>query len=147
MKNNMKQIIVLVMILASTVSVLAQSTLEAGDNCFDTGDYVCAKMKYQETMDTATGRDKQIAEIKYSRAKSCNNWLTDANRAFNNENYQVAKENYQFVLNENKKDSYAQTQIEKCDTAIRAAIRLSISKENTTFSPLAGNETIHVTTN
>jgi hypothetical protein len=143
----MKQIIVLFMILATSTSVLAQTPLVAGDNCFGTGDYVCAQLKYQEAMKIATGRDKQIAEIKYSRAKSCDDWLTAANIAFNNGDYQTAKENYQSVLNENLNDPYAQTQLEKCNNAIRDGIKLSVSRENMTFSRIGGNETIIVTTN
>ncbi len=143
----MKQIIVLYMILASAASVFAQTPLEKGDNCFDTGDYVCAQVKYQEAMNTTTGRDKQIAEIKYSRAKSCGDWLTEANNAFNNKNYQAAKENYQSVLNENLNDPYAQTQLEKCNEAIKETIKLKVSQEAITLYSSGGRESIDVNTN
>ncbi|MBA6151526.1 BACON domain-containing protein [Gelidibacter maritimus] len=143
----MKKIIVLVMIFATATSVLAQTPLVAGDNCFDNGDYVCAQKKYQDAMDTASGRDKQIAEIRYSRANSCNNWLTVANRAFNNNSYESAKENYQWVLNENPNDNYAKSQLEKCISALKAVIKLSVSKESLTFSPLGGMDRIFVNTN
>lgn len=142
----MKQIIVLIMIFATATSVLAQTPLVAGDNCFDKGDYVCAQKKYQEAIDTATGRDKQMAEIRYSRANSCNNWLTVANRAFNNNSYESAKENYQWVLNENPKDMHAKSQIEKCDAFISAAAitRLKLSTTELIFQSEGGSQVVNI---
>lgn len=143
----MKQLIILCVILISAASVFAQSPLTAGDTCFDSGDYVCAQAKYQEAMNTSTGRDKQLAEIKYTQAKSCGDWLADAEQAFRNKDYQEAKENYQSVLNENPKDSYAQEQLEKCDTAIKDNMTLKVSKESITFKSAGGVESIGVQTN
>lgn len=143
----MKQLIILCFLLVSTASVFAQSALEAGKNCFNLGDYVCAQEKYQEAMNISTGRDKQIAEIKYTQAKSCGEWLADAEQAFKNKNYQAAKENYQSVLNENPKDSYAQEQLEKCEKAIVESIWIEVSKNYATFKPAGGVESIGVQTN
>lgn len=135
------------MIVSFTATAFGQTKLDQGDNCFNKGDYKCAKIVYQEVMNTATGRDKQIAEIKLSRAKSCNDWLTAANSAFNSGDYQVAKDNYQFVLNENSNDAYAKAQIVKCDKGIEDAITLSVTKDSLTLDSFGGSERIYVDTN
>jgi hypothetical protein len=140
----MKQIILTLIAMVFTFSAFSQtSSLQEGDECFDSGDYACAVTKYNEAIKSATGRDKQIAEIKLSRAKSCLEWLKSANQAFNQGNYKIAKENYQNVLNENPNDSYSTAQLERC---YQELISLKVSKSNLTFFASGGSETITVMT-
>ena len=114
----MKKISVLIFVLITTISVYSQSYLQDGDRCFDNSDYDCAITHYNNAFKYATGKDKQIAEIKLTRAKWCSEHIKSANQAFNIKNYTVAKEEYQKVLDSNPNDSYAQSQIAKCDNAI-----------------------------
>lgn len=87
----MKKALIIIFCFASVSIAFGQTALADGDNCFDNGDYSCAEQKYREAMNTATGRNKQMSEIKLSRARSCAKWLSIANRAFNSRNYLDAK--------------------------------------------------------
>jgi hypothetical protein len=140
----MKRIIILLVFLASTTSAVCQtSSLEDGNKCFDSGNYTCAISKYNEVIKTASGKDKQIAQINLGRAISCLEWLTLANQTFTEGNFKIAKENYQNVLNENPKDPYATAQLEKCNYAL---ITLKVSKNQLSFLSSGGTETISVST-
>jgi len=122
--------------------------LQDGDRCFDRGDYVCAQTKYNEVFKSASGKDKQIAEIKLTRTKWCTEHLKVADQAFANKNYLSAKENYQSVLETNPNDLYANEQLVKCNNYLSPPITtLSVSKENLSFPSSGGNESITVITN
>jgi hypothetical protein len=130
----MKQLILILAIFFYSVTTFCQTnSLQEGKNCFETGDYSCAILKFNEAVKTLSGKDKQIAEINFGRAQSCSNWLKTANQAFNARNYKTAKENYQFILDENPKDEYAKAQIEKCDnssyTAPAPSLRIATAKD------------------
>src|SRR5690554_3211930 len=135
----MKRIILLSIFISTVVSVFCQTDLQDGDSCFEKGDYACAIMKYGDAVMSLSGRDKQISEIKLSRAKSCAEWLKAADQAFDSGNYEAAKENYQRVFDENPKDSYAEAQLEKSSEAL-AATTLSLSRTDLSFSSSGGRE-------
>jgi hypothetical protein len=99
-------------------SAHSQTFIEDGDICFDSGDYACAVAKYDNAFKNASGRDRQIAEIKLGRAKWCAEHIKTANEAFSANNFIVAKDEYQKVLDSNPKDNYAQLQIVKCDNVL-----------------------------
>ncbi len=144
----MKRIIILVFAVVNVFSVFCQTSLQDGDRCFDKGDYVCAETKYSEAFRLATGRDKQIAEIKLTRTKWCGEHISTANQAFTSKNYKAAKENYQNVLESNPEDVYAKTQLEKCNNFLNPqTITLSVSKETLSFQSSGGSESITVYTN
>ncbi len=144
----MKRILFLLLAVITAFSVHCQTPLEEGDRYFDSGDYTCAKNKYQQAYQTASGKDKQIADAKLTRAEWCVQYLQQANRAFTNKNYQTAKENYQYVLDSNPKDTYARARLKNCEDMLLAlATTLTLSKENLNFSPSGGKENITVTTN
>lgn len=114
----MKRIITLFFAVITSISVSSQTYIQDGDSCFNNGDYACAVTNYYNAFKNATGRDKQIAEIKLTRAKWCTEHIKTANQAFVAKNYTTAKEEYQKVLDSNPKDSYVQSQIVKCDKAL-----------------------------
>lgn len=143
----MKKFFLLLLILAPASAIVSQTAFEAGKDCFDRGDYSCAKAKYQEAINETTGMDNQIAQLEYGRAEACEQNMSSADSAFMDENYQVAKENYLMVLNENPNDSYAESQIDKCNAAIEAAITLSVSRSNISLSPAGGSQRVFVNTN
>jgi hypothetical protein len=142
-KLQMKRITILFFAVVTTFSVYSQD----GDSCFDNGDYACAVTIYSEAFRLASGKDKQLAEIKLTRAKNCVEWTKSDNQSFTNGNYSAAKENYQKVLDSNPKDAYAKTQLEKCNNLLNPPTTLSVSKENLSFSSSGGGESITVNTN
>lgn len=117
----MKKILLSLTFIFTVSSVFSQTALQDGDRCFEQGDYARAIIKYGDAVTSLSGRDKQIAEIKLSRAKSCANWLSAANTAFDEGAFKVAQEHYQNVLNENPDDSYAKARMEKCSAELAAA--------------------------
>ncbi len=143
----MKNVLILLLCFASVSIAFGQTALADGDNCFDNGDYNCAVLKYREAMDIATGRDKQMAEIKLTRAQSCSEWLTNANRAFNSRDYKVAKENYELVIEENPNDIFAKLQLEKTIEALKVVNTLTVSKIDLRLSADDALEIFNVTTN
>jgi hypothetical protein len=114
----MKLIITLFFAVIAVFSAYSQAYIQDGDRCFDSGDYACAVTNYDNAFKNASGKDKQIVEIKLTRAKWCAEHIKTANQAFAAKNYSTAKDEYQKVLDSNLKDSYAQSQIVKCDNAL-----------------------------
>lgn len=144
----MKRLLILFFTLLATYSVHSQSNLQDGDRCFDNGDYSCAKIKYDEVFKLANGRDKQIAEIKLTRAKWCADHIKVADQAYRKGNYKIAIENFENVLESNTKDEYARKQIAKCKNILYPPIiKLVVSKDNLSFPSLGGNDSVAVTTN
>ena len=113
----MKRIIILFFAVISTFTAYSQTYIQDGDNCFNSGDYACAISNYDNAFKNASGKDKQITEIKLTRARWCAEHIKNANQLFAAKNYTSAKEEYQKVLDSNPKDRYAQSQIVKCDNA------------------------------
>jgi len=114
----MKRFIIILFVIITEISAFCQTYIQAGDRCFDSGDYNCAVINYDNAFKNATGKDKQIAEIKLTRTKWCAEHIKTANQAFAAKNYSTAKDEYQNVLDSNPKDSYTQSQIVKCDNAL-----------------------------
>jgi hypothetical protein len=114
----MERIITIFFAIIATFSSYSQTYIQDGDRCFDDSDYACAVTNYNNAFINATGKDRQIAEIKLTRAKWCAEHIKIANQAFAAKNYSAAKDEYQKVLDSNPKDSYAQSQIVKCDNAL-----------------------------
>jgi hypothetical protein len=110
----MRRIAILFFTIISAMSAFCQTHLEDGDRCFDNGDYYCAITKYNEAFKLAIGKDKQIAEIRVSRAKWCADHIKTADLAFKSKDYKISKDNYQSVLDTNPNDSYAKEQLVKC---------------------------------
>ncbi len=114
----LKLITILFFIAITAFPSYCQTYIQDGDRCFDGGDYVCAVTNYNNAFINAMGKDKQIAEIKLTRAKWCAEHIKTANQSFSAKNYLTAKDEYQKVLDSNPKDSYAQSQIVKCDNVL-----------------------------
>ena len=142
----MKRAIILFFTVVVAFSAYSQNPLQDGDHCFENSDYACAETKYNEAFKSASGRDKQLAEIKLSRAKNCAEWTKIANQAFNNRNYTVAKENYQYILDSNPNDASAKARLNECDKLL-TPVTLVVSKTYLAFTSSGGNENVTVTTN
>lgn len=114
----MKPIIILFFAFIAAFSAYSQTYIQDGDRCFESGDYACAVTNYNNAFKSASGKDKQLIEIKLTRAKWCDEHLKTANQEFSGKKYTTAKDEYQKVLDSNPKDSYAQSQIMKCDNTL-----------------------------
>lgn len=144
----MKRLLILFFTLLSIYSGYSQSYLQDGDRCFDNGDYECAKLKYNEAFKLASGRDKQIIEIKLTRAQWCADHTKTAGQALNIGNYVIAIENYESILESNPKDAYSRKQIAKCKLILNPPIiELELSNENLSFLSFGGTDSVRVTTN
>jgi len=144
----MKRLLILFLTLLSTFWAYSQSYLQIGDHCFDIGDYACAKINYNEAFKLASGRDKQIAEIKLTRAKWCADNIKAADQAFSNGKFEQAIKKYESVLESNTQDTFARKQIAKCKNILYPPIiKLVVSKDNLSFPSPGGNDSITVTTN
>jgi hypothetical protein len=143
----MKRIVIIFFAVITAFPTYCQTYLQDGDRCFENSDYTCAITKYTEAFKSASGKDKQIVDIKREKAKNCAKWIKGANQAFTNKNYKAAKEKYQYVLDSNPKDEYAKSQMEKCNNMLNPPTTLSVSKESLSFSSSGGNQSITVTSN
>ena len=131
----MKRLVIILFAIVAAIAANSQNYIQDGDRCFDNSDYDCAITHYNNAFKYTTGKDKQIAEIKLTRAKWCSDHIKNANQAFASKNYLVAKDEYQKVLDSNPKDNYAQSQIGKCNKATITepnSYQSSVSKKETT---------------
>ena len=130
----MKQIIIIIFAIVTVSSAYSQTYLQylqEGDSCFNNCDYTCAISKYNEAFKLATGKDKQFADIKLTKAKNCVEWTKTANQAFNNKNYGIAKENYQKIFDSNPNDTFAKARLEECNTALNPPKKPPLRKATT----------------
>ena len=168
----MKRIIIIFIAVITSFSAYSQTNLQDGDRCFDSGDYICAIEQYDKALKNASGDNKQIPEIKLSRAKRCAELIEAANKAFNSKNYTTAKDGYLEIIDRNPKDSYAKSQLEKCENALKqpatpannpssqpqkntttpnttkpTTTKLTVSQDNVTFNSTGGSIMLDVNTN
>jgi len=127
----MKRVCIIFFIVTAAFTTFCQTYIQDGDRCFDKGEYACAITNYSNAFNFATGKDKQIAEIKLTRAKWCTEHIKIADQTFAARNYAKAKEEYQKVLDSNPKDSYAQSQIAKCNEALKPKLRKATTADLT----------------
>ncbi len=134
--------------LFTAISASAQNDLfQEGDKHFDIGEYAQAVLKYNEAYKASSGKDRQIADIKRTRAKYCQDHLRLADTEYSQKHYSKAKAEYQNVLDSNPKDNYARSQIEKCNNNGTFVATLTVSKEVVNIPKDGGTETITVISN
>lgn len=114
----MKRFSILFLMINVSLLSYSQSSIEEGDKCFEKADYFCAITNYENVFKDATGKEKQLVQIKLTRSNWCSEHLKLANEAYNKKKYYIAKDEYQKVLDSNPDDIYAQNQITKCETAL-----------------------------
>ncbi|MDR2913223.1 MAG: SUMF1/EgtB/PvdO family nonheme iron enzyme [Tannerella sp.] len=108
----------------------AQDYLQQGNDCFDRGDYDCAKTNYaaQKTYGSASEMDKKIEQC-----NNCLSVLPIANFLFSDKDYSRAKEQYEKLLAINPKDPYARKQVDLCQKQLNANV--ASTTPSTTSSP------------
>ena len=126
----LKKVVSIIIAFLVAISAFAQNNLlQEGDNHFDNGEYAQAVSKYNEAFKASSGKDRQIADIKRTRAKYCQEHLRLADTEYSQKRYSKAKTEYQNVLDSNPKDSYARSQIEKCNNNGAFVAALTVSRE------------------
>lgn len=144
----LKKVVSIIIAFLVAISAFAQNNLlQEGDNHFDNGEYAQAVSKYNEAFKASSGKDRQIADIKRTRAKYCQEHLRLADTEYSQKHYSKAKTEYQNVLDSNPKDSYARSQIEKCNNNGAFVAALTVSREVVNISKDGGTETITVISN
>ena len=109
-----RKIVLLICFCLTTLYISqAQTYLQLGDDCFDKGDYNCAKEKYyaQKIFGSASG-----INVKIEQCDKCILTLTLADSLFSGEkDYKEAKSKYKELLSLNPKDPYAKRQLAVCN--------------------------------
>ncbi len=103
-----KYFLSIILLAVNMTYCFGQDYLTMGDDCFDRGDYACAKTNYDKIQKI---NYTQIVDIKLSRTNSCLSSLKAANNYYSLGNYLQAKEYYQKILDTNPKDEYAAKQL------------------------------------
>jgi len=118
MKNNIVFIIGLCLVVLS--SCQTQRYLKAGNDCFDKGDYDCAKQNYnaQKSLGNKDEMDKKI-----ERCDVCMNTIALAEYFYAINNFLQAKEQYETVLENNAKDPRAKSQLELCIKQLESGVQ------------------------
>jgi hypothetical protein len=97
---------------------IAQFSFEIGQNCFSNGEYFCAQKNFEYVYNNTYGIEKSKAEILWMDSKTCAKILMSADEAFNNRNYNSAKQQYTELLEYNPQDKHAKKQLEKCNSIV-----------------------------
>ena len=108
----MKNVIFFTLFLFCCLQASGQEDyLKIADECFEKGDYECAKKNYT-IFQTWDGRNMS-AQIQ--TADECMRALNLADDYFKEKEYDKAKERYKIVLEKNPKDSYAKRLYDLCE--------------------------------
>ncbi len=141
----MKKYLLLFLLTFSGLFAYPQDYLTLGNNCYEEGDYDCARDNYQKYLELSPN-DQDIVTLQ-KRAGECAIYKMVADKAFNNRNIFEAKSNYEAILSINSHDSYAKGKIEDCNKILVPVVNLNVSEENISYNSSGGSQTVTVTTN
>ncbi|MCL2726948.1 MAG: BACON domain-containing protein [Bacteroidales bacterium] len=138
----MKRLVLMVLLLGCW-QASGQEYLKMANDCFDKGDYECAKRNYElyqflESVDVS-------AQIQ--KSERCINALREANNFFGRRMYEAARNQYKIVLDNNPKDAYAKRQYDECVKQLTPAITLAVAPREISFAPEGGVASLAVATN
>ena len=110
--------------------------IKLGNDCFDKGDYECAKKYFnvQRLQANAVGMDAKVDLCDKSIGL-----LTVANFLFAEKDFERAKEKYEEILVINPKDPFAKNRLELCDEAIKANNKPVVTEKKETELPVDNN--------
>ena len=114
----MKNFIVFTVFLFGCWQASGQDYLQLANDCFEKGDYDCAKRNYA-LYQTFEGVDMGV-EIQ--KADECFRALIVANDYFNYKKYEEARDRYLIVLEKNPKDPYAKKQYNECEKMLNGIV-------------------------
>jgi len=111
-----KNCIILTLLLSCCLQANSQDYLQLANDCFEKGDYECAKRNYT-IYQTWDGRDMS-AQIQ--KTDECIKALILADNYFKDAEYEKARERYQIVLEKNPKDPHAKKQFGLCEEYLKS---------------------------
>ena len=112
----MRQLIFLPVFLFCCLLANAQDYyLTSADECFEKGDYECAKWFYT----LFQNQDGKDVNEQIQKAYECFRALIVADEYFLDKEYKRAKERYKIVMEKNPKDLYAKKQYDFCEKQLR----------------------------
>ena len=111
----MKKNIFIPLLLFCCLQVNSQDYLKIATDCFEKGDYECAKRNYT-IFQNFDGRD-MTDQIK--KADECMRVLNIADNYFQEEDWAKAKDRYQYLLERNPKDAHAKKQAALCEEKLK----------------------------
>ena len=113
--------------------------VKLGNDCFDKGDYECAKRNYsaQKEVGVETGMDTKIEQC-----DNCLKILNVADFLFSDKDYVRAKVKYNELLSINPKDPQAKKQIELCDASINSSVTATNANQATSSSSSPTSKTL-----
>jgi len=114
----MKNLIYTTLLLCFCLLANGQDYLKLAGDCFNKGDYECAKQNYT-LFQTIDGRNMS-AQIK--NAEECFRILIIADEYFNDKDYEKAKERYKALLDINPNDPNAKKQYDLCEERLQTPI-------------------------
>ena len=119
----MKNVIVtlLTLLLFCCLQANGQDYLKLANDCFEKGDYECAKRNY--TLFQTFDGSNMSAQIQ--NADECMKSLILADNYFKEEEWEKARDRYKILLEINPKDPHAQKQFDLCEERLKAASEIS----------------------
>ena len=142
----MKKYLLLCLLVFAVFSANAQDVLlSTAHNCYERGDYDCAREYYQKYLQKFPNH----AEAKALRKKAgeCSILKLAADDAYLKRNYREAFKNYRELLDINPYDSYAEDRWKRCNEIINPEINLNVSSQELTFNSQGGVKNITINTN
>lgn len=141
----MKKYLLLFLLTFTGLYTYSQDYLTLGNNCYEEGDYDCARDNYQKYLNLAPN-DQNIITLR-QKAGECAIYKIAADKAFSDRDIKEAKTNYEAIININPHDAYAKERIKQCNKILNPIINLSVSSEDILFDSDGGSQSISVTTN
>ena len=133
----MKYLIIVYLLLFCFLQANGQDYLQFANDCFDKGDYECAKRNFIN-FQAYDGRDMS-AQIKI--ADECIRTLNLADDYFKDTEWEKAKQRYQIVLDKNPKDLHAKKQMDLCIKQLNPSTRNTTASQQQSKSSSFNNYT------
>ncbi len=147
----MKRLLLLVTTCLFPLIAFSQnsSLLKDAQDLFAAGNYSSAVIKFQEAMNKLSGRERNIAQLQLSTAKTCVEALNKAQAAVSTKNYDTAIAEYQKVLDANPNDTRVKGLQEDARRSKNQELNptLTVSKNTLSFSSSSGSQKITVNCN
>ena len=133
----MKNFILFTLLLFGCWQLSAQDYYKLANDCFEKGDYECAKKNYN-LFQTFEGRDMS-AQIQ--KTDNCFRALVAADEYFKEKEYKKACDRYKDVLNINPKDPYARKQYDLLNSMPQPPTTTSVPPSTGNNNSQRGNST------
>ena len=121
------------------------SLLKDAQDLFAAGNYSAAVAKFQESVNKLSGRERNIAQLQLSTAKTCVDALNKASTAESSKDFDAAISQYQRILDANPNDTRVKGLQEAAQKAkLEANPTLTTSNNSLCFSSSGGTQKIMV---